>query len=349
MKRINLITGKTESGKTRGIMFEEIKKEIDQGKNFYFIDNKEEYYNRFQEELEEQGYKTYLVNLNDPAQSNGLNILRYPYTLYRENNIEASVELVQSLCKSICQSNSSMDSFWENSSSDFLTAIILILFKEAKPEEINLYSVANLLSYIDIDGEKSIEKLRKYLTDLDVMDPIYRLASSTVFAPIETRGGILSTLKTVLGPYLGRPQTMEVLSTDELEISKLKEKWAIFFSCRDSRQKVSNIIISQLLHKNKTRTTETIFVLDNLNKMPTIEFIDELIEYARVNQTKTYIITNDIEELKSKYKPYTFNNIENIIDTEKQSSIQIDQKINCARYPHFTVTNKNIAKLEFLK
>ena len=56
-----------------------------------------------------------------------------------------------------------------------------------------------------------------------------------------------------------------------------------------------------------------------------------------------------IEELKSKYKPYTFNNIENIIDTEKQSSIQIDQKINCAHYPHFIATNKNIAKLEFLK
>lgn len=349
MERINLIIGKPESGKTRGIMFEEIQKEINQGKNFYFIDNKEEYYNRFQEKLEKQGYKTYLVNLNDPAQSNGLNILRYPYMLYRENNIEASVELVESLCNSICKSSSLIDSFWENSSSDFLTSLILILFKEANPEEINLYSVANLLNFIDIGGTESIEKLRKYLMDLDAMDPIYRLASSTIFAPIDTRGGILSTLKTVLGSYLGRPQTMEVLSTDELEISNLNEKWAIFFSCRDSRQRVSNIIISQLLYANKAKKKETIFVLDNLNKMPTLELIDELIEYARINHAKTYIIANNMEELQAKYKPYTFSNIENIIDTQKQSNIPIDKKTYSAHYPHFVSKNKNITKLEFLK
>ena len=101
---------------------------------------------------------------------------------------------------------------------------------------------------------------------------------------------------------------------------------------------------------DRQRKTLNNLLSQNQEKLENIIEAGRYTATAKNTQSNQFIvIQNDIEELKSKYKPYTFNNIENIIDTEKQSSIQIDQKINCAHYPHFIATNKNIAKLEFLK
>ena len=46
IKNTNLIIGELESGKTRGICFPEIKKVINEEKNLFILDNKEEYYPR---------------------------------------------------------------------------------------------------------------------------------------------------------------------------------------------------------------------------------------------------------------------------------------------------------------
>ena len=69
-KSTNLIIGKLESGKTRGIMFPEVKSLIKEEKNLFIIDNKEEYYPRFKNELENNGYKVWLINLRNPLKSN---------------------------------------------------------------------------------------------------------------------------------------------------------------------------------------------------------------------------------------------------------------------------------------
>ena len=81
MKNTNLLIGKPDSGKTRGYMFSEIEKMIHENKNFFVIDNKEEYYPRFQKILKEKWYDIYLLNFNDPEKSQGFNILYYPYLL----------------------------------------------------------------------------------------------------------------------------------------------------------------------------------------------------------------------------------------------------------------------------
>ena len=48
IKNTNLIIGELESGKTRGICFPEIKKVINEEKNLFILDNKEEYYHRYE-------------------------------------------------------------------------------------------------------------------------------------------------------------------------------------------------------------------------------------------------------------------------------------------------------------
>ena len=183
------------------------------------------------------------------------------------------------------------------------------------------------LIHIYIDGEKNILKMREYLTKLEVTDLIYRLASSTVFAPIDTRGGILSTLKTLLAPYLGRPLTLNILSTVDLDLSELGDKTAIFFIGHDNRNKIGIILLEQLLFQIKKKNLEFVFVFDNLNKFPKITYIDEFIEYANQNKTISYFITNNLEELQEKYPKHTFDIMKNVIDINS-----LDVKVDISKY-----------------
>lgn len=333
MKNTNLILGSVGSGKTRGVMFDTLETLIQNDKNLFIIDNKEEYYPRFQKELAERGYQVKVINFLDTSMSNGWNLLRYPYELYQSKNIDVALSVLRGIAMTLCKNNSELDSFWENTAADFFMALVLILFKEGQESEIHFYSLAQLLIFLDVDTKEHILKMREYLQKLDVNDPIYRLASSTVFSPIETRSGILSTLKTLLSSYLGFPGVMNVLSSNDLDISKLEGKVAIFFMSHGEKKKMENLLLEQLLMYIKKNHVPFVFAFDNLNKVPTIPFIEEFTEYARQNQTFTYFITNHIEELKSKYPQYTFDNMEEVIDCDSLEYLEIDEQEYQADYP----------------
>ena len=135
-KSTNLIIGELESGKTRGIMFPEVKSLIKEEKNLFIIDNKEEYYPRFKNELENNGYKVWVINLRNPLKSNTFNILEYPYSLYKNGNKDIAISLVTSISENICiNKNSESDMFWDNSAANYLTSLILILFEKGAEDE----------------------------------------------------------------------------------------------------------------------------------------------------------------------------------------------------------------------
>ncbi len=68
----NLIIGKLGAGKTKKV-FEMVEKIIGEGKNLFILDNKEEYYNKFYEDLVNNGYNVKRINLRKPKLSNSLN------------------------------------------------------------------------------------------------------------------------------------------------------------------------------------------------------------------------------------------------------------------------------------
>ncbi len=347
MNKTNLIIGKPDSGKTRGILFPIIEEGIKEEKNFFVIDNKEEYYNHFQSTLKESGYETYIINLNDTEKSNGINLLRYPYKLMKENKLEEAIKLLQSIAKNICKTKEGIEAFWENTAADYLMALFLILFQEGKEEEINLYSLTHLISYTDVYEKENIENLRNYINQYDVTNPIYRLASSTIFAPLETRNGIISTLKTALSPYIGFPNTMNLLSTNDLDMTALDEKVAIFFTGHDNRNFLANSIMEQLLlQKNKK---EFIYILDNMNKIPEIPFIDEFIEYATKNKTITYFITNNQKELEEKYPRHTFDNVKEVIHVDELKELKISEEERTSKYPRLEEKNHHTISIAFLE
>ncbi len=332
-KNTNLIIGKVESGKTRGIMFPEMKKLIEEEKNLFIIDNKEEYYPRFKEELEKNGYKVWLINLRNPLKSNTFNLLEYPYFLYKNGNKDAATNLVVSIAENICiNKNSESDIFWDNSAANYLTSLILILFEHGTEEEIHFMSLGALTNILD--EESSVEKIRDYFKSLDVTSAIYRLGSPTIFSPVDTRGGILSTLKYKINTFFNREEILKALSVSEFKVEKFKEKTAIFFEGKSDLNAIANILLGQLITANKEQDRELAVILDDLNSLPQISEMKELIEYATLNHLKSYFITNCLEELNDMYGKYTFKKIANVIDVNEMHDLKIDNLYKTVEFPN---------------
>lgn len=346
-KNTNLIIGESESGKTKGLMFPEVENLIKEGKNLFVVDNKEEYYPRFKNELEKKGYKVFFINLRSPKESNGFNVLSYPYYLYGKNK-DLALGLIMSFAKNICTSdNNGSDPFWENSASDYLASLITILFDKADFEEINLHSLAKIISISD--SEDGITALKDYLKTLDVESPTYRLASTCAFAPTDTRGGILSVLKSLTNPFICRNELLNTLSVSDFKIEDIENnKVAIFFEGRVFSNKIANVMIEQLLAEIKRNKAEFAFIIDNANSLPKIEEINELTEYATFNKIKSFFITNSIEELKSKYAEFTFDKIANIVKINEVKDLKIDSIDNNVNYPELKVENIKVINPEFL-
>ncbi len=347
MKNTNMIVGKPSSGKTVGFMFKEMESYIEKGKNLFIWDNKLDYYNHFYDILKEKGYDVKIVNINEEANSCGFNILMYPYTLYKRGKIDEAISLVQNISQTfIFNRNNAVDEFWYNSASDLLSTFILILFKEGKKEEINLYSVINLLKMIDKDGDEGISSLRHYLLNGDAFDPIYLLGASTIFAPIETRAGVISTLKQALSSYICRPILLDILANDEIALDEKKEKTALFFSQRKQESHLGLILLDQYLHSLQNNQDESVIILDNINKLPKIPYMEEFTLYSKTNHIISYFVVNNYEELEDKYGKYAFRDVE---FQKEIKDLEVSYLDTVKPLPVLKVTPKEVCDFSFLK
>lgn len=343
-KSTNLIIGGVDSGKTRGIIFNEMEGFINNNENLLIIDEKEEYYPRFKEELENAGYDIHVINLNDASKSDGFNPLSYPYYLYKQGRIDQSLELVNNIATVICKEEDAADPFWSNMAATYLTSLILILFEEAKEEDVNL---ANIVPLMNSAERESGTLLKDYFDKLDPFNPIYLAGSGTLFAPKETYGSIMATFKGKMNMFLMRPMLLKMLATNNLDLANLKEKTAIFVIAKHDLNVITNMLIEALVKAIKEQKLEFTFILDNFNSLPRLDIMHELIENANYNGIKTVITTYRAEDLKG-YKGYSDKHIGNIINMEDLEVIKIDDTLNEVKYPNLKANDIKYIKAEEL-
>ena len=156
MKKTNLVIGKPDSGKTRGYMFNQVKKIISNGENLFIWDNKEEYYNYFYNDLKDSHYTIKMVRLDEPENSNGFNILSIPYSLYKRGKVDKALLLIQELGVSMVNTSDNVTDFWDNNARDLLCSLILLLFKEGKKEEIFAQIAENMKNEAKKSGISTI-------------------------------------------------------------------------------------------------------------------------------------------------------------------------------------------------
>lgn len=132
---------------------------------------------------------------------------------------------MEDLAKNILYDESSkgQDPFWENTSADYFTGLTLALFDDAKEEEININSI-NLMSTVGEEKIGATTYIKEYFSDKDQTSGAYVNASSTLMAPTDTKGSILSVFKQKIKLFSSRKNLSEMLSCSDFDIEDIGRK-----------------------------------------------------------------------------------------------------------------------------
>lgn len=335
MKSTNLLIGKTNTGKT-SYLIEQMKKDIKEEKNIVVFDEKGEYYSSLIDVLKEKEYTIQFLNLKDPIHSMGFNPLMIPYRYYKDGNIDAAIDLLDLIGHELFRVTT-VDPYWENAACSFFKGLALTLFKEGKKEEINLGSIQTMIAYGEKE-ENGVLNFTKYYDQLSYIAPAYVMISESLYAPRDTRGGILSVLKQNLNAYVSKPNLLNVLCDDEIHFPKNK---SILF-ITGIENKISNILIDQLIYEKIPMH----YYLDSMNQVPYLSLLNHLVENADYLKSKVYVSIrslNDFEEMYGKNEKEKFSDI--LVFKEEKEPFVFEKEISYPKHKEIKASYLNFEKI----
>ena len=312
----NLIIGSTGAGKTQVAIFPLVHSLAKHDESMIITDPKGEIYETTAEMLKKRGYNVVLLNFRNPQQGSGWNPLHLPYKYYKEGNSDKANELTDDLAKNILydENNKGNDPFWENTSADYFSGICLGLFEDAKENEINLNSV-NLFTSIGEDkcGPNSTYSNEYFRLTKDPTSPAYVSASSTISAPNETKGSILSVFKQKIRLFASRENLSEMLSHSDFEFEDIgKKKTAVFIVIQDEKKTYHSLVTIFLKQCYETLVDyaqkcggklpyRTNFILDEFANMPPLKDVDAMVSAARSRRMRFYFVIQNYAQLSEVY------------------------------------------------
>lgn len=277
------------------------------GESMILTDPKGELYEGTGEMLREYGYNVIILNFRDPQKGNAWNPMNLPYQLYKDGNIDKSIELLDDLALNILyDEKSSGDPFWQNSGADYFSGLALGLFEDASEDQVNLNSM-NLMSSLGEErfGGPNNNYIKEYFNAKDPSRPAYVNASGTVFAPEETKGGVLSTYKQKVKLFSSRDNLSEMLSYSDFDMKDIgRKKTAVFMIVQDEKKTLhplATIFIKQCYETLIDVAQEcgghlpfrTNFILDEFANMPPLKDVTTMVTAARSRHIRfTFIIQN---------------------------------------------------------
>ena len=315
-KKNLIVTGNIGMGKTTNVIFPLVEELINRNESLLFFDSKEEYINKYYDDLKNRNYNIIVLNLRDMDKTDGWNPLEYPYKLYKNGDTDKALEYIEKIGNTIFYENSSADPFWTNSSTDFFTGLTLSLFEDAKSDEINFNSI-NVM--FDGTNEKiGIRNLiSEYYSNKSKTSLAYKYVSGTILAPIETKASIISVARQKMKVYVTREKLSNLMNKTTFNMEDIVSKpTAIFIIGRDESKilnTVATMFIEQLysLLIDLKSNNKFNFILDNFDSINHINEFAEILCASRPRNIKTVISTYYLEDICNKYS----NNIIRLSDT----------------------------------
>ncbi len=312
----NLIIGSTGAGKTQVAIFPLVHSLAKHDESMIITDPKGEIYETTAEMLRKRGYNVVLLNFRNPQQGSGWNPLHLPYKYFKEGNSDKANELTDDLAMNILydENAQSNDPFWEKTAADYFSGICLGLFEDAKEEEINLNSV-NLFTSIGEDrcGPNSTYSNEYFKLTKDPASPAFVSASSTISAPNETKGSILSVLKQKIRLFASRENLSEMLSHSDFEFEDIgKKKTAVFIVIQDEKKTYHSLVTIFLKQCYETLVDyaqksggklpyRTNFILDEFANMPPLKDVDAMVSAARSRRMRFFFVIQNYAQLDEVY------------------------------------------------
>ncbi len=301
------VIGSTGSGKTQSIVLPEVKSAMVAGESFVLMDTNGELYEILGSELDKKGYKTYVINYDNPNKGNNWNPLLFAYDLYKNNQKDEAVKTVENIARIIFKGTvEERDPFWSNAAANFFTGLTLYLFDTAKKDEINFNSIYNLSVDLEqLDGD--VTYATKLMQNINPTSPAAVNLSNTLLAPTETRGGILAVFKQKLRYIVSRQNLSSMLAVSDFSINEItEEKVALFIvgETIDHTSFLASILIEEiyeavLIHGKLDKRLN--IVLDNFAEIKPIHNFHNILSRSRSLNIRYTLLIDSITSLKLTY------------------------------------------------
>ena len=310
----SLIIGATGSGKTQGVVFPQVHSLAKARESMIITDPKGEIYEKSSVMLREMGYQILLLNFRDPQNGSAWNPMTLPYKLYKSGNHDKAIELLDDLALNILydDSNKNADPFWEKTSADYFSGIALGLFEDAKEDEININSIS-LATTVGEEKFGGSTYIKEYFNAKDPASAAAINASSTIMAPTETKGSILSVFKQKVKLFASRDNLSEMLSYSSVDLESIGERpTAVFIVIQDEKKTYHSLvtILLKQIYETLISTAQkhggklpvrTNFILDEFANMPPLKDVTTMITAARSRRIRFTMIIQNFAQLDAVY------------------------------------------------
>lgn len=217
-----VILGVSGSGKSRRCIMSMIYALILAGESFFVIDPKGEIYRETAGAMKSNS-NLHVIDFRHIFESERWNPLAAPYELYISGDPakkQAALEMIDELAFALYPVNDKADPFWPESARSVFIAVALALFEHAKPEEITMASVYQVIAR----GEERCgaqTMLKSFVESLDPESVAAMLLQSYVSTANDTRAGIRSTFLEGISMFARSEGLIQMLGADDLHINQL--------------------------------------------------------------------------------------------------------------------------------
>lgn len=273
--------------------------------SYVFTDPKGELYDKTAGYLRKNGYEIKVLNLVNPANSDGYNPL-----LHIRSEIDVDV-IANTIVKGQKTEGSGNDPYWDDMAEMLLKALIYYLMATRPEEEQNLASCSELVRAANANGGSNL--LTDLMNQLPYDHPARMNYKSIEIAPEKTYGSILSSLQSKLGKFDSK-EIAEVTSTDTIDFDEIgSRKTAVYVISSDTHKAYDfllTIFFSQMIQqlydfadKNGGRLKmPTFFILDEFANIGQIPDFDKKISTSRSRGISFSVILQNIDQLEAVYE-----------------------------------------------
>ncbi|NLC88251.1 MAG: type IV secretory system conjugative DNA transfer family protein [Clostridiaceae bacterium] len=272
--------------------------------SYIFTDPKGELYDGTAGYLKEHGYDIKVLNLVNPANSDGYNPLMHVSS-------ELDVDVIANTVVKGQASESKSDPYWDDMAEMLLKSLIYYLIATRPEEEQNLASCSELVRAANTNGGSNL--LTELINQLPYDHPARMYYKSIEIAPEKTYGSILSSLQSKLGKFDSK-DIAEVTSTDTINFEDIgKKKTAVYVISSDTHTAYDfllTIFFSQMIQQlynyadlNGGRLqTPVFFILDEFANIGRIPDFDKKISTSRSRGIQFSVILQNLDQLEAIYE-----------------------------------------------
>lgn len=272
--------------------------------SYVFTDPKGELYDDTAGYLKEHGYDIKVLNLVNPANSDGYNPLMHVAS-------ELDVDVIANTVVKGQSSESKSDPYWDDMAEMLLKALIYYLIATRPEEEQNLASCSELVRAANNKGGSNL--LSELINQLPYDHPARMYYKSIEIAPEKTYGSILSSLQSKLGKFDSK-DIAEVTSTDTINFEEIgSKKTAVYVISSDTHTAYDfllTIFFSQMIQQlydfadrsGGALPMPTYFILDEFANIGKVPDFDKKISTSRSRKISFSVILQNLDQLEAVYE-----------------------------------------------